>query len=61
MKESASCHNRAATARSLGSPPMQAGDERLKAFAERPFQEPFAYLILDVHYDKVREASIVTS
>ena len=40
---------------------MQAGDERLKAFAERPFQEPFAYLILDVHYDKVREASIVTS
>jgi transposase-like protein len=36
-------------------------DESLKAFAERPLQEPFAYLILDARYAKVREAGIVTS
>lgn len=36
-------------------------DESLKAFAERPLQEPFAYLILDAPYEKVREAGIVTS
>ncbi|WP_432431091.1 transposase [Mesorhizobium loti] len=36
-------------------------DESLKAFAERPLQEPFAYLILDSRYEKVREAGIVTS
>ncbi|RUV77959.1 IS256 family transposase [Mesorhizobium sp. M1A.F.Ca.IN.020.30.1.1] len=36
-------------------------DESLKAFAERPLQEPFAYLILDARYEKVREAGIVTS
>ncbi|MBN8945259.1 MAG: IS256 family transposase [Rhizobiales bacterium] len=36
-------------------------DESLKAFAERPLVEPFAYLILDARYEKVREAGIVTS
>ncbi len=36
-------------------------DESLKAFAERPLQEPFAYLILDARYEKVREAGIVMS
>ncbi|BCH12528.1 transposase for insertion sequence element ISRM5 (plasmid) [Mesorhizobium sp. 131-3-5] len=36
-------------------------DESLKAFAERPLQEPFADLILDARYEKVREAGIVTS
>lgn len=36
-------------------------DETLKAFAERPLQEPFAYLILDARYEKVREAAIVMS
>ncbi|CDX22242.1 transposase (fragment) [Mesorhizobium sp. ORS 3324] len=34
-------------------------DESLRAFAERPLQEPFAYLILDARYEKVREAGIV--
>ncbi|RWQ30486.1 MAG: IS256 family transposase, partial [Mesorhizobium sp.] len=28
-------------------------DESLKAFAERPLQEPFPYLILDARYEKV--------
>lgn len=36
-------------------------DESLKAFAERPLHEPFAYLILDARYEKVREAGIVMS
>jgi len=36
-------------------------DESLKAFAERPLQEPFAYLILDARYEKVREAGVVMS
>ncbi|WP_245429735.1 IS256 family transposase [Mesorhizobium sp. B263B1A] len=36
-------------------------DESLKAFAERLLQEPFAYLILDARYKKVREAGIVMS
>ena len=36
-------------------------DESLKAFAERRLQEPFAYLILDARYEKVREAGIVMS
>jgi len=36
-------------------------DESLAAFAKRPLQEPFAYLILDARYEKVREAGIVTS
>ncbi len=30
-------------------------DESLKAFAERSLEEPFAYLILDARYEKVRE------
>ncbi|UWU19307.1 IS256 family transposase (plasmid) [Rhizobium sullae] len=36
-------------------------DESLKAFAERPLQEPFPYLILDARYEKVREAGVVMS
>jgi transposase-like protein len=36
-------------------------DESLKAFAERRLQEPFAYLILDARYEKVREAGVVMS
>ncbi len=36
-------------------------DESLKAFAERPLAEPFAYLILDARYEKVREAGVVAS
>ncbi|CDM61214.1 Transposase for insertion sequence element ISRM5 (plasmid) [Rhizobium favelukesii] len=36
-------------------------DESLKAFAERPLLEPFAYLILDARYEKVREAGVVMS
>mgnify|MGYP003287035570 CR=1 FL=1 len=33
-------------------------DESLAAFARRPLQEPFAYLILDARYEKVREAGV---
>ena len=36
-------------------------DESLTAFAGRPLQEPFAYLILDARYEKVREAGVVMS
>ncbi|MHC2262315.1 putative transposase [Sinorhizobium meliloti] len=36
-------------------------DESLKAFAERSLEEPFAYLILDARYEKVREAGVVMS
>ena len=36
-------------------------DESLAAFASRPLHEPFAYLILDARYEKVREAGIVMS
>ena len=36
-------------------------DESLKAFAERPLEEPFPYLILDARYEKVREGGIVSS
>ncbi len=36
-------------------------DESLKAFAERSLQEPFAYLVLDARYEKVREAGVVMS
>jgi hypothetical protein len=31
--------------------PTKRLDESLKAFAERPLQEPFAYLILDARYE----------
>jgi putative transposase len=34
-------------------------DEGLAAFAGRRLEEPFAYLILDARYEKVREAGIV--
>ncbi|ESY29400.1 hypothetical protein X749_14800 [Mesorhizobium sp. LNJC391B00] len=33
-------------------------DESLAAFARRPLQEPFPYLILDACYEKVREAGV---
>lgn len=36
-------------------------DESLAAFANRPLNEPFAYLILDARYEKVREAGVVMS
>jgi transposase-like protein len=36
-------------------------DESLAAFAGRPLQEPFPYLILDARYEKVREAGVVAS
>ena len=36
-------------------------DESLAAFASRPLQEPFPYLILDARYEKVREAGVVAS
>lgn len=36
-------------------------DESLRAFARRPLHEPFAYLILDARYEKVREAGVVMS
>lgn len=34
-------------------------DESLPAFANRPFQEPFPYLIVDARYEKVCEVGIV--
>ena len=36
-------------------------DESLEAFATRPLAEPFAYLILDARYEKVREDGVVMS
>jgi putative transposase len=36
-------------------------DESLEAFAARPLAEPFAYLILDARYEKVREGGVVMS
>jgi transposase-like protein len=36
-------------------------DESLAAFAKRPLAEPFAYLILDARYEKVREGGVVMS
>ena len=36
-------------------------DETLSAFATRPLAEPFAYLILDARYEKVRERGVVMS
>ena len=36
-------------------------DESLDAFAKRPLAEPFAYLILDARYEKVREGGVVAS
>ena len=36
-------------------------DETLSAFATRPLAEPFAYLILDARYEKVREGGVVMS
>jgi putative transposase len=36
-------------------------DASLAAFARRRLEEPFAYLILDARYEKVREAGVVRS
>ena len=36
-------------------------DAGLKAFCERRLKEPYAYLILDARYEKVREAGVITS
>jgi transposase-like protein len=36
-------------------------DQSLAAFAQRRLEEPFAYLILDARYEKVREAGVVRS
>jgi putative transposase len=36
-------------------------DQSLAAFAQRRLEEPFAYLILDARYEKVRESGIVRS
>ena len=36
-------------------------DESLAAFASRPLDEPFPYLILDARYEKVREAGVIGS
>jgi len=36
-------------------------DEDLKRFAERRLDEPYAYLILDARYEKVRESGMVRS
>jgi putative transposase len=36
-------------------------DASLAAFARRRLEEPFAYLILDARYEKVREAGVVMS
>jgi putative transposase len=36
-------------------------DQNLAAFAQRRLEEPFAYLILDARYEKVREAGVVRS
>ncbi len=36
-------------------------DESLSAFAERTLAEPFAHLILDARYEKVREGGVVMS
>lgn len=36
-------------------------DGQLKAFAERPLEHPFPYVMLDARYEKVRNGGIVTS
>lgn len=36
-------------------------DDRLTAFAGRRLEEPYAYLIVDARYEKVREAGIIRS
>jgi putative transposase len=36
-------------------------DDSLEAFARRPLEEPFPYLILDAHYEKVRDGGVVMS
>ena len=36
-------------------------DGQLRAFARRPLQEPFPYLIVDARYEKVREGGVIVS
>ena len=36
-------------------------DATLRAFAERPLDEPFPYLILDARYERVREDGVIRS
>ena len=36
-------------------------DEQLLAFARRRLEEPFAYLIVDARYEKVRENGVIVS
>ncbi len=36
-------------------------DEQLRAFARRPLDEPFPYLIVDARYEKVRENGVIRS
>lgn len=38
---------------------QQAPGHEPEGVAERPLQEPFAYLVLDARYERVREAGIV--
>jgi transposase-like protein len=40
---------------------QQTPGRKLDAFANRPLAEPFAYLILDARYEKVREGGVVAS
>ena len=34
-------------------------DEQLEAFAQRRFEEPYPYLVLDARYEKVREGGVI--
>jgi hypothetical protein len=44
------------------SPPStSAWDENLENFARHPLEEPFAYLIIDVRYEKMGEGGVVMS
>src|ERR1700740_1610230 len=36
-------------------------DDSLEAFARRPLEQPFPYLILDARYEKVRDGGVVMS
>jgi putative transposase len=36
-------------------------DDSLEAFARRPLEEPFPYLVLDARYEKVRDGGVVMS
>ncbi len=36
-------------------------DESLRAFSERRLADPFPYLILDAHYERIREGGVIVS